>query len=144
MKAHHRLPPLNHCQSRAGQFQIEKVAYGIATRWTFRPIRATILVDEWYGPPRAGEIHAFRCQDLEFFPKAELDRALEEVERLREKNQRLQREVERLQQALEEARGAPKRQDCQRRDKTTAISPVLLSNKTRHWRGRGTRLYTSF
>ena len=34
--------------------------------------------------------------------------------------------------------------DCQRRDKTTAISPVLLSNKTRHWRGRGTRLYTSF
>jgi hypothetical protein len=34
--------------------------------------------------------------------------------------------------------------NCQRRDKTTAISPVLLSNKTRHWRGRGTRLYTSF
>jgi hypothetical protein len=51
------------CQSRAGQFQIEKVAYGIAMRRTFRPIRATILVDDWYGPPRAGEIHAFRCYD---------------------------------------------------------------------------------
>jgi len=35
-------------------------------------------------------------------------------------------------------------EQCQRRDKTAAISPVLLSNKTRHWRGRGTRLYTSF
>jgi peptidoglycan hydrolase CwlO-like protein len=50
------------------------------------------------------------AKTLEFVPKAELDRALEEAERLREKNQRLQREVERLQQELEEARRALKRQ----------------------------------
>jgi predicted RNase H-like nuclease (RuvC/YqgF family) len=47
---------------------------------------------------------------VEFVPKAELDRALEEVQRLREKNERLQREIERLQKELEEARRAVKRQ----------------------------------
>src|ERR1700680_4679577 len=47
---------------------------------------------------------------LEFVPKAELDRALEENQRLREKNQQLQREIERLQKELEEARRAQKRQ----------------------------------
>jgi hypothetical protein len=33
---------------------------------------------------------------VEFVPKAELDRALEEVQRLREKNQRLQRDFRRM------------------------------------------------
>lgn len=47
---------------------------------------------------------------LEFVPKGELDRALEEVQRLRQKNQRLQREIERLQKELEEARRGLKRQ----------------------------------
>jgi transposase len=47
---------------------------------------------------------------LDFVPKAELDRALEEVQRLRQKNERLQQEVERLQKGLEEARRALKRQ----------------------------------
>jgi hypothetical protein len=47
---------------------------------------------------------------VEFVPKAELDRALEEVQRLREKNERLQREIERLQKELEEAHRAVKRQ----------------------------------
>ncbi len=49
-------------------------------------------------------------ETLEFVPKGELDRALEEVQRLRRKNERLQREIERLQKALEEARRAVKRQ----------------------------------
>lgn len=47
---------------------------------------------------------------LEYVPKAELDKALEEVQRLREKNDRLQSEIERLQKELEEARRAQKRQ----------------------------------
>jgi hypothetical protein len=47
---------------------------------------------------------------VEFVPKAELDRALEEVERLRQKNERLQTEIERLQKELEEARRSLKRQ----------------------------------
>ena len=47
---------------------------------------------------------------LEFVPKGELDRALEEVQRLREKNERLQRENERLQKELEVARRGLKRQ----------------------------------
>jgi transposase len=47
---------------------------------------------------------------LEFAPKGELDRALEENERLRQKNERLQQEIERLQKELEEARRALKRQ----------------------------------
>lgn len=47
---------------------------------------------------------------LEFVPKGELDRALEEVQRLREKNDRLQRDIERLQKELEEARRGLKRQ----------------------------------
>ena len=47
---------------------------------------------------------------LEFVPKAELDRALEEVQRLPEKNERLQREIEPLQKELEEAHRAVKRQ----------------------------------
>lgn len=47
---------------------------------------------------------------LEYVPKAELDRALEEIERLREQNERLQRENDRLQKELEEARRAVKRQ----------------------------------
>ncbi len=50
------------------------------------------------------------AKPLEFVPKGELDRALEEVQRLREKNQRLQREIERLQKELEEARRGQKRQ----------------------------------
>jgi transposase len=49
-------------------------------------------------------------ETVDFVPKAELDRALEEVERLREKNERLQRENDRLQKELEEARRALKRQ----------------------------------
>jgi len=49
-------------------------------------------------------------ETLEFVPKGELDRALEEVQRLRRKNERLQREIERLQKALEEARRAVQRQ----------------------------------
>jgi transposase len=50
------------------------------------------------------------AKTVEFVPKAELDRALEEVQRLREKNERLQREIERLQKELEEAHRAVKRQ----------------------------------
>ncbi len=49
-------------------------------------------------------------QTLEFVPKLELERALEDNQRLREKNERLQREIERLQKELEEARRALKRQ----------------------------------
>ena len=51
-----------------------------------------------------------KTETLEFVPKFDLDRALEEVERLREKNERLQGENERLQKELEEARRALKRQ----------------------------------
>lgn len=47
---------------------------------------------------------------LEYVPKADLDRALEEVQRLREKNQQLQSEIDRLQKELEEARRGLKRQ----------------------------------
>jgi transposase len=47
---------------------------------------------------------------VEFVPKAELDRALEEAQRLREKNERLQRQIERLQKELEEAHRGLKRQ----------------------------------
>jgi chromosome segregation ATPase len=47
---------------------------------------------------------------LEFVPKGELDRALEEVQRLRENHERLQREIERLQKEWEEARRGLKRQ----------------------------------
>lgn len=50
------------------------------------------------------------AKPLEFIPKGDLDRALEEVQRLREKNERLQREIERLQKELEEARRGQKRQ----------------------------------
>src|SRR6202158_5864765 len=65
------------------------------------------------GTPPRGRAKSTEHSDpkiLEFVPKGELDRALEEVQRLREKNQRLQREVERLQKELEEARRAQKRQ----------------------------------
>jgi transposase len=59
---------------------------------------------------QGGRSSQSKPKTLEFVPKVELDRALEEVERLREKNERLQRENERLQKELEEARRALKRQ----------------------------------
>lgn len=65
-----------------------------------------------------GEHHGGRAKStapsdpkiLEYVPKGELDRALEEVQRLRQKNEGLQRDIERLQKELEEARRALKRQ----------------------------------
>ena len=65
------------------------------------------------GKHQSGRARATSQSDpkiLEYVPKAELDRALEEVQRLRQKNERLQSEVERLQKELEEARRALKRQ----------------------------------
>jgi transposase len=59
----------------------------------------------WAGPTTRPE-----PKILEYVPKAELDRALEEVRRLREKNEQLQRKNERLQKELEEARRSLKRQ----------------------------------
>jgi predicted RNase H-like nuclease (RuvC/YqgF family) len=60
---------------------------------------------------------------LEFVPKVELDRALEEVQRLREKNDRLQREIERLQKELEEAEVAPQTQRPEVRSGTRPAPP---------------------
>lgn len=65
------------------------------------------------GESQSGQARSTAQSDretLEFVPKMELDRALEEVQRLRQNNERLQSEIERLQKELEEARRALKRQ----------------------------------
>ena len=67
---------------------------------------------------------------IEFVPKLELDRALEESQRLRDKNQRLQREIERLQKELEEARRALKRQTAPFSRRKTKAHPRRNGRKS--------------
>jgi transposase len=80
------------------------------------------------GPSRS------ETRTLEFVPKLELDRALEEIQRLRDKNERLQREIERLQKELEEARRAVKRQ----------TAPFSRRKKKAHPRRNGRKSGTAY
>lgn len=75
-------------------------------------------------------------ETLEFVPKMELDRALEEVQRLRQKNERLQSEIERLQKELEEARRALKRQTApfSRRQRKANPQPNGRKSGAKHGR----------